>query len=122
MVAPLVDVVFQLLLFFMLITKYISPSMAIALPDADIGNVDERQSVTVSIDETGATFLNENPASLQEIKEQLSEARQNGEIEFVRLRADEGIEFQKVIDVFEAIQLSGMIDIAIETKPREEGG
>ena len=48
--APLVDVVLLLLIFFMLITRYMPPSLSVNLPEASAAQPDDHPSVMLSID------------------------------------------------------------------------
>ena len=116
MIAPLVDIVFNLLIFFMLVTKYLSPSIAVALPQSGSGEMDESRARTVSIDRDGNTFIDNTPATLSEIARELEIARAAGEIDIVRLRADKDTRFQRIIDVLDVIRKSGIRDISVETE------
>ncbi len=116
MIAPLVDIVFNLLIFFMLVTKYLSPTIAVALPQSGSGEIDESRARTVSIDRDGNTFIDNTPATLSEIARELESARAAGEIDIVRLRADKDTRFQRIIDVLDAIRKSGIRDISVETE------
>lgn len=51
--APLIDVVFLLLIFFMLSSTFLNPSLPLTLPEAREGEVDPGQLVVVSVDENG---------------------------------------------------------------------
>ena len=120
MIAPLVDIVFLLLIFFMLVTRFLSPSIAVALPESDSGAIDESRCRTVSIDVDGLTYLDDVRLSLEEITETLAGDRAAGEFDIVRLRADRDTPFQMIIDAMDAIRRSGTTDIAIETSPDDE--
>ena len=116
LIAPLIDIVFLLLIFFMLVTNFLPPSIAIALPESESADINESLSVTVSVDDRGIIYLNETSVNLTELTGLLEDARVNGEIEIVRLRADESTEWQRVIEIFDAIRSAGILDIAIETQ------
>ncbi len=103
----------------MLITRFLSPSIAVGLPESGIGAVDDAISRTVTVDREGRTFLDDYPATLGEITEALSAARESGELELVRLRADRETPFQAIVDVMEAIRKAGVTELAIETDSRE---
>ena len=120
LMAPLIDIVFLLLIFFMLVTRFLSPSISVALPESGIGALDDSPARTVTIDKEGTTFLDDQPASLDEITASLARDRESGELKLVRLRADSETPFQKIVDAMEAIQSAGIVDIAIETTSDEE--
>lgn len=115
LLAPLIDIVFLILIFFMLVTRFLSPSIAVALPESGFGEVEEAVSRTVTIDREGQAFLDDVPMSLDELSGALDDARVAGELDLVRLRADRETPFQVIVDALEAIRRAGIVDIAIET-------
>ncbi len=119
LIAPLIDIVFLLLIFFMLVTRFLSPSIAVALPESETGAMDDSRSMTLVIDEQGRTFLGDASMSLDEITAALADARESGEIDVVRLRADKHTPFELIIDALDAIRKSGIEEIAVETSPAE---
>lgn len=65
---PLVDVVFLLLIFFLLTTSYINPSMDLALPKAETSQVDDHMNpYTIAITQDGSFTINQEPSVLQDI-------------------------------------------------------
>lgn len=119
MIAPLIDIVFLLLIFFMLVTKFLSPSIAVTLPESNSSVMDDRYSITIYIDYKSDVYLENEWISLDEVTRELSFRRSDGPLDFVRLRADRSADFQSVIEVLDAIRNAGISDIAIET---ESGG
>jgi biopolymer transport protein ExbD len=119
LIAPLIDIVFLLLIFFMLVTRFLSPSIAVALPSSESGAVDESRSRTVTIDSNGDTFLDDRRMTLDEISGALAVDREAGGIDIVRLRADKSTAFQLIIDAMDAIRRAGIAEIAVETSPED---
>lgn len=67
-ITPLVDVVFLLLIFFLLTLASTQPSIELALPEASTAMVQEHRSpYIIAIRENGAFFLNNEPAMLEDI-------------------------------------------------------
>jgi len=67
-ITPLVDVVFLLLIFFLLTTSYINPSMDLALPEAETAQIDDHLNpYTIAVDKDGAFTINQEPARLDDI-------------------------------------------------------
>jgi biopolymer transport protein ExbD len=115
LIAPLIDIVFLLLIFFILVARFIAPSIAIALPESGTDTLDESHYITVAIDGDGNIWLDERPMSLEEITVALEDAWRNGEFNIVRLRADRDTPLQTVVDALDAIRAAGISDVAIET-------
>jgi len=115
LIAPLIDIVFLLLIFFILVARFMAPSIAIALPESGTDALDESRYITVAIDADGYTWLDDTPMSLEEMTVALEEARRAEEFEIVRLRADRDTSLQIVVDTLDAIRAAGISDVAIET-------
>ena len=71
---PLIDVVFQLLVFFLLTSAFIAETIPLELPEASTG---ERTpgTLTVSIDRGGQIFFDAVPVSLGELRDRVRAAR-----------------------------------------------
>lgn len=121
MIAPLIDCVFLLLIFFMLVTKFLSPSISVGLPESNMGAIDDSESRTVTIDKEGNTYLDNRAVELDEMTSLLMQLRESGKISIIRLRADRDTPFQKIVDAMSAIQRAGITDIAIETMSSVSG-
>jgi biopolymer transport protein ExbD len=67
-ITPLVDVVFLLLIFFLLTTSYINPSMDLVLPEAETAQVDNNiNPYTIAISKDGSFTINQSPAQIEDI-------------------------------------------------------
>ncbi len=115
-ITPLIDIVFLLLIFFMLVTRFLSPSIAVALPESDSGEMDESRAITVSVDADGNYYLDDNLLGLDEITSLIAAGRNAGDFDVVRLHGDSNADWQLIINAFEAIRDAGVFDIAIVTE------
>ena len=71
-IAPLVDVIFLLLLFFMLTSRMVSePAIMIDLPDSSTAQVQTPSEVVISISDQGEIFLGEDPVELDSLTDTL---------------------------------------------------
>ena len=119
---PLIDVVFLLLIFFMLTTTFINveSGVKVDLPSGDFAKVNERQNIVVSITENNVLYINNkliDPNKLSEsIREQIGENIDS----LVVLEADQNISHGKVVRVMDLIKKGGAERIAIATKPTGE--
>jgi len=65
---PLVDVVFLLLIFFLLTTTYINPSMDLSLPEAETAEFDDHTDpYTIEIARDGSFMINQVPAVIEDL-------------------------------------------------------
>ncbi|MCB1220372.1 MAG: biopolymer transporter ExbD [Planctomycetales bacterium] len=110
--APLIDVVFLLLIFFMLITRFLNPTIDLSLPESTTAQINDNRSVLVAIDATGQLWLDEEQITWSELTPRLSGLADKGLT--VRLRADGGTEHRMVVQAFDCIRTAGLEDIALE--------
>ena len=120
MIAPLIDVVFQLLIFFMLINRFVFPGIQVELPSSSASALESPGERTISVLSDGSVYLDDILMELSEIQIVLEEERRSGRIEAVRLRADRRVPFELVVGVLEVVHSAGISDIAIETNPEIE--
>lgn len=74
-IAPLVDVVLLLLIFFMLTSSFITPSgLRIDLPSAEAVEPQEREHLTVTVTEEGEILIGETPVPWDDLRPRLAAA------------------------------------------------
>lgn len=125
-ITPLIDVVFLLLIFFMVSTTFEKQSqMKITLPEANEEVTDViPDTVTIEIDTKGRVFVNKQSlvnSQLITIREAIRDASHDMEAPTVIIRADANATHQSVIKVMDAARQLGLIKITFATqKVREE--
>ncbi len=116
-IAPLVDVIFLLLLFFMLTSRMVSePAIMIDLPDSSTAEVQTPSEFVVSISDQSEIFLGEDPIALDDLPDTLRVRLQQESNPVVHLRADQEVEVGLLIRVVDSVKLSGCSSFSIETK------
>lgn len=91
MIIPMIDIIFFLLVFFMMsmLTMVTQKTIALNLPKAAIAKVDTTKTVPVSITEDGRLFLEQNLVSEEELAQRLVSLKTENEKLTVVLRGDE---------------------------------
>lgn len=91
MIIPMIDIIFFLLVFFMMsmLTMVTQKTIALNLPKAAIAKVDTTKTVPVSITEDGRLFLEQNLVSEEELARRLVSLKTENEKLTVVLRGDE---------------------------------
>ncbi|MDD3631212.1 MAG: biopolymer transporter ExbD [Atribacterota bacterium] len=119
---PLIDVVFQLLIFFMLTTTFINveSGVKVDLPSGDFAAVSEKRNVVVTITENNVLYLNNHLVDPNYLTEKLRDETKDNPNPLVVLEADQNVTHGKVVRVMDLIKKSGIERIAIATKPRDE--
>ncbi|TDY02944.1 ExbD/TolR family protein [Thiohalophilus thiocyanatoxydans] len=124
-ITPLIDVVFLLLIFFMVSTTFEKESeISIELPEAaGEKSEDERFTIEVTIDGEGHYFINEKRTrdeQLSTLKKALRDVRADHEDPRLILSADRNTPHQAVIRAMDAARQIGLVNLTFATKQNEE--
>ena len=119
-VTPLVDVVLVLLLVFMVTAPMMSRGIDLTLPVANQPQVDPQDRLTVSMNADGKIYLGDKPVNLVLLEDRLREVLSRRTSKVVYLRADEGLQYGKVIQVVDKMKTAGVEQIGFAySLPRE---
>ncbi|MFO0637530.1 MAG: biopolymer transporter ExbD [Nannocystaceae bacterium] len=112
---PLIDVVFQLLIFFVLTSTFQNnPSFRVKLPKAKNQDVTQQpKSVVVTIARDGTTEIEGKRVDERELTMRLCSAAQQDDGTGVNIRADEATEHQFVVKVMDAAKGCGLEKLGI---------
>ncbi len=113
-IAPLIDCVFLLLIFFLLTSSFIfQPGIKINLPKAVTSEVIQEKSTIISITKSNQIYFNEKIVSISELKEELKTvSRQNKPI---LIKADRSVPLGQVVNIWDLCRGSGISQINIAT-------
>jgi biopolymer transport protein TolR len=106
---PLIDVMLVLLVIFIITAPLWASSIKLNLPQtgtARSGN--PPQSVTVVMDASGQTFVNDGPVTLEALRRHLAQSKQANPETEVQLRADKAVPYGRIVDVMGAAQQAGL--------------
>ncbi len=122
---PLIDVVFLLLIFFMVSTSFNQDAeLAIDLPEASAKpEIKKEKRIELTIDAKGAYYLNGKALvnrQLQSLKRALREAAA-GETPPIIVTADANTPHQAVITVMDAASQLGLVRLSFATRFEEAG-
>ncbi len=115
---PLVDVMLVLVVIFIITAPLLASSIRLDLPRTSAAKpADAAKFVTVALDKSGGTFLDDKPVSAAQLAEKLVQAaRQNPDTE-VQLRADQTVPYGRVVEVMGAAQKAGLNRIGFVAEP-----
>jgi biopolymer transport protein ExbD len=122
---PLIDVVFQLIIFFLVATEFDAEDreLDVSLPKASEARplTAEPEEVFVNIDKDGNYFMGGKTRTIAEVEALLREAKVNNPLsQSVILRADKNVALDHVVAVMNACNKVGMADYTITTEGDEE--
>jgi biopolymer transport protein ExbD len=116
---PLIDTALTLLVIFMITTPMMNNVIKVELPTSQVDEMEHhvQQETIVYIDAKGALHLNGKVLTLQEIIKELQQLGQQKKVEMVFVKADQAVEYGKVIDLVDTIKMAGGIKyVALATK------
>jgi biopolymer transport protein ExbD len=118
---PLVDVVFLLLIFFMLSTTFIvAPGIKVKLPKSSSTEVSrEKKEVRVVMSQDDKIYVEQKLVSHEELGKYLKKAARENPEGMVIIQADERVTHGKVVEVMDIAKTSGFNKLAIATRPKE---
>jgi biopolymer transport protein ExbD len=119
---PLIDVVFQLLIFFMVTTTFVSfeNRVKVNLPSGDFAAAGPSKNITVTITEDNTIYLNGRIIDPLKITERIATELKKTPGEIVVLEADKNVLHGKVITVMDLLKKGGADQISIATQPIEK--
>ena len=114
---PMVDVVFLLIIFFMVSTTFITleSGLPVDLPQATTAEGQPEGLPTVTIDAQGRIFLAGAEVSEEELVGLLRAVLAESEADTVVLRADQSVQHGLTVRVMDAIKRAGAARVAIAT-------
>lgn len=117
-IIPMIDVIFFLLVFFMLSMMYMvtQHTIPINLPQATSAQIDTKSSFTISLKNNDQIYLDEKPISLSMLLANAQTAQANDPNFAIIIRADRSIQYQKVISLMDALKRNGINRFGLATE------
>ena len=124
-ITPLIDVVFLLLIFFLLASAFARPTFDVDLPGATHSRLEPepKRQIVVFLTRDGRVLVDETPVPLPELQSQLEQALAADHDRPVVLQADKDSAFGSFIAIMDAAKGAKAAQLIIETiRPPEESG
>jgi len=113
-IAPLVDVVFLLLIFFMLTSSFIfQPGIKVSLPKAVTSEAIHKKSLVILVTDSDLVYLNERAITTEELNSRLRIAAK--EDKPLLIKADRNASMGKIVQIWDMCRDSGVSHINIAT-------
>ncbi len=115
--APLIDVVFQLLIFFMLTSNFVVQSgIKVHLPKAISSEVVRSENLVVTLTGQDLLFLNDQPITINVLTEKIRQAAQENKT--LMLKADTNASLGRVVEIWDLCRQLGIPQINIATNQK----
>jgi biopolymer transport protein ExbD len=119
---PLIDVVFQLVVFFMVSTTFIlTPGISLILPKSETSEPVVMSKLVVTVVSREELYLNRERFELQGLDERLGTIteEQRSEIKTVVVEGDENVSYRLMVQVLDVLRRNGFTGINLRTKETE---
>lgn len=115
---PMVDVVFLLLIFFMISTTFVeSPGISIKLPEASTQSIErEPKEIKVYLSKEGDIYHKDQKISLADYRKILASHQSDADTTTVLLLADQESRHGKVVTLMDLARDAGFVKLAIATE------
>lgn len=111
--SPMIDCVFQLLIFFMLSSTFLTPALELTLPETSNEASPEAPEIIVTLSKDGEVFINTEPVSLETLRARLPEVVAQSKQKVVTIRGDSEMPYDFFVQALSAAQTSGAIHVNI---------
>ncbi len=122
---PLIDVVFQLLIFLMVSSQFTKPEAVVDLPQAQsgAGTVDlSREKLSFAIEADGTILLDAEVVSRENLGAVIQQRVEKDSVKRVEIRGDQAANYGVFIEVLETARIHGIESIGILMKKGEGNG
>ena len=115
--APMINIVFLLLIFFLLTSTAIKQGDAIDLPKAESSQTNESKNIVVSISKDQKLQLDRQAIQKMNLKKSLHEKLERADNKIVVIEGDEKIEFALFGEIIDIARQAGAVDFILATEP-----
>ncbi len=115
-IAPLIDIVFLLLVFFMLTSTFLVPeAIELELPESKSASPTEVTPIIVSLNQTGQLALNGESIKLEQLKLAIAPLIKQDVDSAITLKSDAHTEVQLLLKVMDEIRAAGGTNVGLAT-------
>jgi biopolymer transport protein ExbD len=122
-ITPIVDTVFNLLIFFALSLNFVStPGIQVNLPKSSAREVpQDRKDFRIVISSDGRIYADQKPINVKALSEELKKAAQRDGDTQVLIQADQQVAHGRVVEVMDLARRAGLYRLAIVTRAANPG-
>ena len=125
-VLPLIDVLFAILLFFMLSSIVLTEKNQITVQRPSNSQTERvgkgEKMITVTLQKNKKLYLKDEEVLVEELTERLNLLREDNSVDQILIDADKGCSYGDVMDVLDAIKAANLNSIGLAVNKREISG
>jgi biopolymer transport protein TolR len=120
-VVPLCDVLLVLLIIFMVVTPLVQRGVDVKLPSAlNTASMPDSPDVVLAVKKDGTIYVNEDKVTMENLQNALEEAFLTVSEKKLYIKADQDIEYGKIVDLIDVMREAGIEIIGIITERKTE--
>jgi len=125
-VLPLIDVLFAILLFFMLSSIVLTEKNQITVERPSNSQTERvgksRKILTITLEKDKSLYLKDEVISIEKLTEKLNLLKDDSSVEQILIDADKGCSYGDVMDVLDAVKAANLNSIGLAVNKREISG
>lgn len=115
-ISPLIDMVFILLIFFMVTTTFVKDmKLDLQRPTASTASSASTKSIRVFIDKFGDIYVDNQPVRIYTLQSKLRDMLRVSTDKSILVVTDESVAAKRVLDVVDQSRLAGATDVGVAT-------
>jgi biopolymer transport protein ExbD len=116
-ISPLIDMVFILLIFFMVSTTFVKDmDLDIQRPKASTATVASTKAIRIFIAQDGNTYMDGQPVRVWMIQSRVRDMLSSGSSDSVLVVTDGSVASRRLIEVVDQARLAGATDVGVATE------
>ena len=117
-ITPMLDVVFILLIFFIVTANFIKdPGLEINRPDSETAEITENAAILIAIGPAGEIYMDGRRIDVRQVKANVIRLMAENHQGAVVMQAAKKATAEKIIAVMDEVREAGVIDISIASEP-----
>jgi len=116
-IAPLIDIIFQLLIFFMLTSSFVvQPGIKVKLPKAVTSEAVKFENIEIIVSAENVVYLNGKVVTTGELKKMLKQIAKRGQA--ILIKSDRRAALGRVVEIWDMCREAGIKQLNIATNQR----
>jgi biopolymer transport protein ExbD len=111
--SPLIDCIFQLLIFFMLSSTFLTPSIKLTLPTAEAGSVSAVDKIMVTLSSDDTIYINKQQVTFETLGPEIRRLLQDSDEKIITIRGDSDINFSAFVRALDIAKQNGAVNVNI---------
>ena len=111
--SPLIDCIFQLLIFFMLSSTFLTPSIKLTLPTAEAGSISSSDKIMITLSSDDTIHLNKQQVTFETLGPEIRRLLKESEEKVITIRGDSDIHFSAFVRALDIAKQNGAVNVNI---------